>query len=88
MKIVNLTTRKEMSKALARRYQRARKKEKTEILNVFVKMTGYHRVYARWLLRNWGRKIEVRREGGKKIILVGEVGKNIKRKNPRNTEKK
>ena len=83
MKIVNLTTRKEMSKALARRYQRARKKEKTEILNVFVKMTGYHRVYARWLLRNWGKKIEVRREGGKKIILVGEVGKKIKRKKSR-----
>jgi len=60
MKIVNLTTRKEMSKALARRYKRAKKKEKTEILNVFVKMTGYHRVYASWLLRNWGRKIEIR----------------------------
>ena len=72
-KIVNLTTRKEMSKALARRYQKVRKREKTEILDVFVEMTGYHRVYARWLLRNWGRKIEIRGKEGKRIILVGEA---------------
>jgi len=65
MKIVNLTRRKEISKALARRYQRARKKEKIEVLNESIKMTGYHRIYARWLLRNWGKKIGVRREGGK-----------------------
>ncbi len=78
-KIVNLTTRKEMSKALARRYQKVRKKEKTEILDVFVEMTGYHRVYARWLLRNWGRKIEIRGKEGKRIILVGEAGRKIKR---------
>ena len=40
-KIVNLTTRKEMSKALTKKYQKVRKRKKTEILDVFVEMTGY-----------------------------------------------
>ncbi len=82
-KAINLTVRKEMSKALARRYQRGRKKEKTEILDVFVEMTGYHRVYARWLLRNWGRKVEVKGKDGRRVIFVGEVRKRKKRKRKR-----
>ena len=56
-KVLNLSTRQEMSKALAKKYQKVRKRKKTEILDVFVETTGYHRVYARWLLRNWGRKV-------------------------------
>jgi len=72
-----------VSEQLAKRYQRARKREKKEILDSFIELTGYHRVYAAWLLRNWGRKVELRGEDGRRIILVGDRDKKRKRKKPR-----
>lgn len=44
----------------ARRYRQARKKEKTVILNEFVQVTGYGRSYARLVLRNQGRVVQVK----------------------------
>ena len=43
---------KAVTKELAGRYQRATKREKRQILDEFVAVTGYNRSYAAWALRN------------------------------------
>lgn len=48
-----------LTKALCAQYRKASKKEKGLILDQFVEATGYDRCYARWLLRNHGRRVAV-----------------------------
>lgn len=52
-----MAERKAVTAATRSRYQRASKKEKGKILDEFIKLTGYHRVYARSVLRTVERKI-------------------------------
>ena len=52
-----MAERKAVTAATRGRYQRASKKEKGKILNEFIELTGYHRVYARAVLRTVERKI-------------------------------
>ncbi|MBT9165319.1 MAG: hypothetical protein DDT23_01336 [candidate division WS2 bacterium] len=65
---------------MAQRYQKARKKERGRILDEFVALSGYCRTYASWLLRNCGRKIVLSGREGRRVILVGELIKGIKRR--------
>lgn len=51
--------RQSVTKALCARYRKARKKHKGGILDEFIAMTGYDRCYARRLLRNHRRRVEV-----------------------------
>ena len=51
--------RKRIAEATAGRYRRARKKEKTDILNEFGELTGFARSYAAMVLRNHGRVVTV-----------------------------
>jgi len=54
----DLMTRKKLTPAYAKHYQRApSKREKSQILHEFTKLTGYNRSYASWLLRHAGRRI-------------------------------
>ena len=48
---LKMAERKAVTAAIRSRYQRASKKEKGKILAEFIELTGYHRVYARSLLR-------------------------------------
>lgn len=82
---ISMTTRKELSRELAQRYQRARKKERGQILGEIIAVTGYNRCYASWLLRNWGRK-HVRWQGKQRVVYVGIRGKKVVR--TRNRPKK
>ena len=68
-----------VSREVARRYQKGQKKEKGRILDEFVQITGYIRWYASYQLKNWGRKIVLRTNRGREIILVGDRRKKIKR---------
>ena len=52
-----MAERKAVTAATRSRYQRASKQEKGKILNEFIELTGYHRVYARSVLRMVERKI-------------------------------
>lgn len=52
-----MAERKAVTAATRSRYQRASKKEKGKILAEFIELTGYHRVYARSVLRTVERKI-------------------------------
>ena len=53
---LSLQERKVVIKQLASIYQYSGKKEKSQILDKFVKLTGYNRAYASHILANWGRK--------------------------------
>ena len=63
--------RKRIAESTAGRYRRARKKEKTTILNEFVELSGFARSYAALVLRNHGRVVQVNR----KLRVRGDVGK-------------
>ena len=52
MAYVNREARAELARAVAERYQRSSKEEKTRILDEFVRVTGYHRKHAVRVLRD------------------------------------
>ncbi len=70
-----MTERKRIAEATAGRYRRARKKEKTAILNEFVELSGFARSYAALVLRNHGRVVTV----NPKLRVRGDVGKKLRR---------
>ncbi len=65
-----MSEKKAITKEVARRYRKARKKDKGGILDEFVATTGYNRSYASWILSNWGREISRRLKNWDKIVLV------------------
>src|SRR5439155_26287769 len=67
--------RKRIGEATAGSYRRARKKEKTAILNEFVELSGFERSYAALVLRNHGRVVTV----NAKLRVSGNVGKKLRR---------
>ncbi len=54
---------------LSSRFQRSGKKERSEMLNHFVQLTGYTRCYAAYVLRSCGSK-EVRLVKGKRVVFI------------------
>lgn len=55
---LTMKERQALVRETARRYQLAPKKQKSAILDEFVKMTRYHRVYAGVVLKNHGRRVK------------------------------
>ena len=56
---LTMKERRLVTKALCAQYRKGTKKEKGMLLDQFVEATGYNRCYARWLLRNHGRRVAV-----------------------------
>jgi hypothetical protein len=54
---------------LSSRFQHARKKERGQILNDFVRLTGYTRSYGAFVLRNCGRK-QLRMVAGRRVVFI------------------
>ena len=73
-------TNKAITKEIAGSYQQSPKKEKSRILDEVVRLTGYCRCYASWLLRNCGRKILTQAPAGPRIILIAELKKIERRR--------
>lgn len=69
-------------KELAKRYQRATKREKGRILEELINLTGYSRCYASWLLRHCGRRVILSGKDGQQVVIIGEV-RQIKRRRSR-----
>lgn len=72
----------------ARRYQRAKKREKGEILDEFVLLTRYCRWYASRVLRNWGRRILVNPGGSRPVVFQSERNCSVRRRKSRTYGKK
>ena len=72
---LTMRERKRLADVTAGRYRQARKKDKGVILNEFVELTGYTRSYARLVLRNHGRVVQVSRQ----LRVHGDVGKRVNR---------
>lgn len=66
--------RRVMAKLEAERYRKARKKEKGLILSEFVKTARCSRYHASWLLRNHGRRVEVK----PLVFLEGDARKRVR----------
>lgn len=74
---LTMKEKQKITQQISKRYQRARKKEKSKILDEFVEVTGYNRAYASNVLNNWGKKI-YRRIGGESVVFV--LGKRKRKK--------
>lgn len=72
---LTMKDKRKIAKEIAERYQKARKKEKSIILNEFVALTGYNRTYASYLLSSHFKKVKV----NKHTVLKADVGLKIKR---------
>ena len=72
---LTMQERKAVTKKVSERYRRARKNEKSRILDEFVETTGYHRVYAARVLRGHGKRVEV--QPG--VVVEGSVRAKNKR---------
>ena len=71
---LTMRERRVLAKAVCERYRKARKKDKGHILDEFVKSSKLDRCYARWLLRNHGRRVEVK----PLVILEGDARKHTR----------
>lgn len=73
---LTMKERRVITKAVSEQYRKATKKQKGAILNQVVESTGYTRCYARFVLRNHGRRVEVRPG----IVLEGDRGVSGRRR--------
>jgi hypothetical protein len=74
---LKMQEKKALTGEVSKRYQKAKKKEKTKILDEFVKNTGYNRKYALHILANWGKTTKVHL-GGETVIIKAGVKKRRK----------
>lgn len=72
---LTMKERRSVSAVVAKRYQKATKKEKGTILGEYTELTGYNRCYAAFLLRNQGRRMRI----NDNTVLVGDCRKKVKR---------
>jgi hypothetical protein len=76
---LTMSERRVLVKAFAARYQAGRKKERSQILDEFVEVSGYTRLHASWLLRWHGKKVRV----GHRLVVVGDATKRVRRRRSR-----
>jgi len=72
---LTMKERRSVTAVVAKRYQKATKKEKSTILGEYIQLTGYNRCYAAFLLRNHGRRMRINNH----TVLVGDCRKKAKR---------
>jgi hypothetical protein len=76
---LTMKERRSVTAVVAKRYQKATKKEKGAIVGEYTQLTGYNRCYAAFLLRNHGRRMRI----NYKTVLVGDCRKRVKRSRDR-----
>ena len=77
--MLTMRQKKAVTKELKDRYQRASKKEKTMMLNEFIRLTGYNRCYACQILKKKEKVLGYLNIAGKRIKYIADKRK-IKRK--------
>ncbi len=73
---LTMKERKKATAILAPRYQKARKKDKGQMLNEFIALTGYRRSYASYVLSTHGK----RRRVSTNQVIQADVRRRISRK--------
>jgi len=82
---LSLKERRVVVKEIPVRYKKVKKKEKGKILDEFVKLTGYNRCYASYLLRTYEKKVVIYGKDGIRRVFIavneyrGRKDKNKKR---------
>lgn len=76
---LTMKEKKKLGAVLAPKYQRARKKEKGNILDQFINATQYNRSYAAYILRNHCKKVWLNPQ----TRVIGDARKRVSRKKPR-----
>lgn len=74
---------KAVTKEIARRYQKASKKQKRVILNEFIALTDYNRCYASYVLRNLGKRVLIRVRGETVAVILGQPRQKATRQRKR-----
>jgi len=77
---MTMAARREVLRVTAGRYQRARKREKSKILDEFIETTGYSRWHASRLLRNFGRSVRFNEKTILRGSLTGRKGRSGRRR--------
>jgi|SRR5271157_1568771 len=72
---LTMKERKSVTREIAKKYQKARKKEKKAILDEFVGLTGYNRCYASHVLKTFGKKTRI----SSRVVLVADSKVRVKR---------
>lgn len=72
---LTMKERKAVTKEIAKRYKKARKKQKGVILDEFTALTGYNRAYASYLLSNHGKTVNT----GRGTVLKADARMKAKR---------
>ncbi len=80
---LTMGARKELSREVARRYQKAKRSEKRIILREFCQDVGYNRHYAAFILRNWGRKVFWRSATGEQVVIIVGEKRAKRQRSPR-----
>lgn len=76
---LTMKERRSVTAVVAKRYQKATKKEKGTILGEYIQLTGYNRCYAAFLLRNHDRRMRINNH----TVLLGDCRKKVKRSRDR-----
>lgn len=74
--MLNMRQKEALTATIVKRYKKAKKKEKTEILNEFIKNTGYNRSYARRKI-NQGKSKDFRKTKKVKLVRKREYDQEI-----------
>jgi hypothetical protein len=74
---------KAVTKEVAKRYQKASKKQNGVILNEFVALTDYNRSYASYVLRNLGKRVLIRVKGETVAVILGQPRQKATRRRKR-----
>lgn len=80
---LRMRERRAVTNKLAQEYRGAGKKKKTEILDTLIRVAGYNRCYASWLLRHWGMKYLMQIDGQMVELRVGAVKRRRASQRPR-----
>jgi hypothetical protein len=78
-----MAQRRAVTQKLAQEYRGANRRAKGKLLDTLVKLTGYNRCYAAWLLRHWGRKYLMKIDGQMVQLVVGAVRRRAAVARPR-----
>lgn len=76
---IPMAERRILTKHWAKEYQKANRKEKSRILDRFVRETLHNRVYAARILRNEGKQVRV----NVRTVVRGDSGKRLERRHPK-----